>query len=100
MGMMVGLMGYFVVSAATRAFRARNVDAAILLISFAVVIIGNTPAFESEATLWARNFFLDVLHGAGVRAVGLALTVGSFAYTVRLWLGLERAALGEAEIAV
>jgi hypothetical protein len=98
MGMMVGLMGYFVASASTRAFRARNVDAAILLISFAVVIIGNAPALETEATLWARNFFIDVLHGAGIRAVGLALTVGSFAYTVRLWLGLERAALGEAEV--
>jgi hypothetical protein len=98
MGMMVGLMGYFVASASVRAFRARNVDAAILLISFAAVIIGQNPMLENATTLAVKDFFLDILHGAGIRAVGMALTVGSFAYTVRLWLGMERAALGEAEI--
>jgi hypothetical protein len=97
-GMIVGLMGFFIASSSVRAFRMRNLDAAVLLISFVAVVIGMAPIFENATTIAIRQIVMDVFHAAGVRAMGIALTIGSFAYTVRLWLGLERAALGEVEI--
>jgi len=97
LGATVGsLLAFYIGSAAYRAFRARNLDAAILLISGMIVMLGKAPIgevispFFSTATSW----ILDVPNTSVMRAINLGVFVGTMVQAVKILLGIERSHLG------
>jgi hypothetical protein len=70
---MFALLAFFVASAAFRAFRARNAEAALLLVSAIIILIGRAPMG---------------------RAIMLGAAIGALATGLRVILGLERSHLG------
>ena len=87
-------LAFFIVSAAYRAFRARTLEATLLLISAAIVLIGNAilplPGPGGPAELW----LLTVPSMAVQRGIILGVALGIIAQSVRILLGLERGFVG------
>jgi hypothetical protein len=90
------LLAFFMASAAYRSFRARSVEATILLITAVIVIIGRVPIgsmithYWPEATEWIMYF-----PTVGVkRAIGFGVALGVIATSLRIILGIERSHLG------
>jgi len=92
------ITGFFVFSAAYRAFRARNADAAILLIGGIFVMLANAPIGE---VIWSGfpligNWFNNVGQIPGMRAFAIVGALGLLAYGFRALLGKERGFYSEA----
>jgi len=90
------LLGFFIVSAAFRAFRARTLDATVLLLAGAAVMLLNMPV---GGAIWSGfpvigTWVRDIPAVAGYRGIYLALAVGLVAYSLRLMIGYEKP-LGE-----
>lgn len=104
---MFSLLAFFIASAAFRAFRARNIEAALLLISACVVILGLTPPFVGlwnwafASAEWLQNFpsaakdwVLETPNLAARRAIVLGVGLGALAQSFRIILGIEQTYLG------
>lgn len=94
------LISLFMASMAYRAFRMRTTETFLFGFSCLIVLIANAPIGE---VIWpgsaaVRGFIMDVVNMAGMRAVGIGVALGIFAYGIRTVLGYERIALGEVEI--
>ncbi len=113
-GTMYALLAFFVASASYRAFRAKNIDATILLSAAFVILLGRTPAptliadgiegswpgfmhwmagifrFVPDLTDWIMN----VPNLAGQRAIIIGIALGVISMALRLILGVERTYLG------
>jgi len=92
------ITGFYVFSAAYRAFRARNIDAAILLIGGCFVLLANAPIGE---VLWSGfpligNYFNNVGQIPGMRAFTIVGALGLLAYGFRALIGKERGFYSEA----
>jgi len=93
---MFSLAGFFMGSAAYRAFRARSNEALFLLIAAVLVMLGQAPIGE---TLWSgfpgiSQWILDVPNTAGVRALIMGIAIGMLSLTIRMLMGHERGYLG------
>ena len=93
---MFALLAFFVASAAFRAFRARNVEAALLLSAAIVMMLGRAPLGRA---LWdslpdVAQWLLDVPNNAGRRAIMMGAAIGAIATALRVIVGLERSHLG------
>ena len=93
---MFALLAFFIASAAFRAFRARNVEAALLLGAAIVIMIGRVPLGRaiSEMLPWLSDWIIDVPNNAGRRAIMMGAALGAIATGLRVILGLERSHLG------
>lgn len=96
MSTMFALLAFFIASAAYRAFRARTLEATILLITAAIVMIGRVPlgriifSYLPQVTDWIMNYpNLSVQRGI---IIGAAL--GAASMSLRIILGIERTYLG------
>jgi len=85
----VSLLGYFVVSAAFRAFRARNVESALLLLTAIIVMLANIPygrviwsGFEAVSA-WVLN----VVNLGAFRGIQLGIAVGGIMVGIRRLVG-------------
>jgi hypothetical protein len=101
---MFALLAFFVASASYRAFRARNLDATLLLVAAFLVMIGRVPVGDaiglklhlpasimpSVISTWIMNVF----NTAGQRAIMIGIALGIVSTSVRVILGIERAHLG------
>ena len=92
------ITGFYIFSAAYRAFRARNVDAAILLIGGIFVLLANAPIGE---VIWGGfpligNWFNNVGQLGGMRAFAVVAAFGLLAYGFRALIGKERGFYSEA----
>jgi hypothetical protein len=90
------LLAFFVASAAFRAFRARNLEAGLLLGAAIVVLLARAPI---GATLggWLPDlaqWILDVPSNGSRRAIMMGAAVAAIATSLRVILGLERSHLG------
>jgi len=87
-------LAFFIVSAAYRAFRARTLEATLLLFAAVIVMIGNAilplPGPSGPAELW----LLTVPSMAVQRGIILGVALGIIAQSVRILLGLERGFVG------
>ena len=87
-------LAFFIASAAYRTFRARSLEATLLLFSAVVVMIGNAifplPGPGQPADVW----LLTVPAMAMQRGVILGVALGIIAQSVRILLGLERGFAG------
>ena len=93
---MFALLAFFIASAAFRAFRARNVEATLLLATALVMMIGRVTIGEF---LWSgfpglTEWLLDVPNLAAKRAVAIGVGLGAVSTGLKIILGIERGYLG------
>ncbi len=93
---MFALVALYLASAANRAFRVRNLDAAILLGATLIMMLGRAPV---GALIWDKfpvmaDWMLSVPNNVGQRAIMIGAAIGAFATSLRILLGIERGHLG------
>jgi hypothetical protein len=89
---MFALLAFFIASAAYRAFRARTLEATLLLITAAIVMLGRVPV---GAELWDKlpqiqDWIMEVPQMAAKRGIFIGIALGTIAMSLRVILGLER----------
>ncbi|MFZ1683442.1 MAG: hypothetical protein WAU88_04845 [Candidatus Zixiibacteriota bacterium] len=99
---MYAMLAFFVASASYRAFRARNVEASLLLCAAFLVMLGRVPVGDvltgflpeklqlSQVATWIMNF----PNTAGQRAILMGISLGIVSTSLRIILGIERSHLG------
>ena len=105
--MMFAMLAFYVATAAFRAFRAKNIEATLLLLTAGVVLLGRTYAgvwlFEGwcpDWLLWLRFdnltvWIMDIPNTAGTRAITMGIALGVVATSLRILLGVDRSYLGQ-----
>jgi hypothetical protein len=101
---MFSLLAFFIASASYRAFRARTLDATLLLVAALIVMIGNAPIGD---LLWnelspvgenipstARQWILDNPNLSSRRGIILGVSLGVISQSIRIIFGIERSYLG------
>lgn len=103
---MYSLLAFFVASASYRAFRAKNVEATILLVAAFIILLGRTP-LGMILTAWIPepfslfqipNLAIWIMNSpnlAGQRAIMIGIALGVISMSLRLLLGIERSYLGQ-----
>lgn len=110
---MFSIIAFYIVSAAYRAFRIRSLEATILLVAAALVMLGNVPIGQA-LTNWIPDDKTSVLtnlrlenigqwilkkaSSPATQAIDFGLGVGALATSLRLWLSLERGSYFEEEL--
>jgi len=90
------LLAFFIASAAYRAFRARNKEATLLLLTSILVMMGRTPLGQF---LWDRlpgftDWIMAYPNMAVQRGIFIGAALGAAAMSLRILLGIERTYLG------
>lgn len=90
------LLAFFIASAAYRAFRARNKEATLLLLTSILVMMGRTPLGQF---LWDRlpgftDWIMAYPNMAVQRGIFIGAALGASAMSLRILLGIERTYLG------
>lgn len=93
---MFSIMVFFIASAARRAFRARNIDAAFLLVSGLLVMLGNAPLMKMVSNFFptASTWFMNYANVAGNRAIMIGAALGMVLTGFRVILGIDRSYFG------
>lgn len=89
---MYSILAFFITSAAYRAFRARNIEAGLILVSGTIVVMSNAPLFTASLPFlitW-KNWIFDVPNTATMRGVMMGAALGAIALAVRTLMGIER----------
>jgi len=92
----LALLGFYITSAAYRAFRVRTVDASILLVVALVVLLGRAPI---GAVIWGQfepmtRWLMDIPNTAAMRGVIICTVFGAVMTALRIAVGIERSYLG------
>jgi hypothetical protein len=99
---MFAVLAFYVASAAYRAFRARNLEATLLLVAGVLVMLGRVPLGDQLTGVLPEqyrlssvaNWIMQVPNLAGQRAIMIGIALGTAATSLRLILGIERSHLG------
>ena len=93
---MFALLAFFVASAAFRAFRARNAEAALLLGAAILVMLGRAPLGGAISDIFPSisQWLIDIPNNGGRRAIMMGAAIGAVATGLRVIVGLERSHLG------
>jgi hypothetical protein len=91
-GTMYAIIAFFIAAAAFRAFRARNVEASIVLIAGILMVCSNAPLFT---VFWPPfktigTWIFAVPNMATNRAITIGAALGLVALAVRTLMGIER----------
>jgi uncharacterized membrane protein YozB (DUF420 family) len=93
---MFALLAFFVASASYRAFRARNIEATMLLLAAFILMIGRVPIgywfsdWLGDALGKSADWIMDFPQTAGQRAIMIGIALGVVSSALRVILGLER----------
>ncbi|WP_437194563.1 hypothetical protein [Planctomicrobium sp. SH527] len=99
------LLAFYVASAAYRAFRAKNLEATLLLGTAFLILLGRTSAGPA-LTSWLpdslsflkmdslMDFIMSVFNTAGNRAIMIGIALGTISMSLRVLLGIDRSYLG------
>ena len=99
---MYAILAFYVASASYRAFRARNIEATMLLVAAFLVMLGRVPigdvvtSFMPEGARMSdlQQWIMDFPQTAGQRAVMIGIALGLVSTSLRVILGIERSHLG------
>jgi uncharacterized membrane protein YhaH (DUF805 family) len=101
---MFSLLAFFIASASYRAFRARTLEATLLLVAALIVMIGNAPIgdfiwnkimpFGDNLPSTVRQWILENPNLSSRRGVILGVSLGIISQSIRIMLGIERSYLG------
>jgi hypothetical protein len=107
------MLAFYVASAAFRAFRAKNLEAALLLGTAFIILLGRTFAgvaltnwidpknwsgFKYFTGLRIENltvFIMSVFNTAGNRAIMIGIALGIVAASLKVLLGVDRSYMGK-----
>jgi hypothetical protein len=100
---MFSLLAFFIASAAYRAFRARNLEAMILLVSASIVILGRVPIGDFIFSVIGlkisviSDYITAVISAAAQRALLIAVGIGTIVVSIKLLFGIEKSHIGKSE---
>jgi len=110
---MFSLLAFYIASASFRAFRAKNLQASLLLGTAFIILLGRTfagvvltgwidpdvwPGFRYLTGLRLENltvFVMNVFTTAGNRAIMIGIALGIVATSLKVMLGIDRSYLGK-----
>lgn len=108
---MFSTIGFYIVSAAYRAFRIRSAEATLMLAAAFVVMIGQVPvgvyltsglpATGAVSAFRLENLSYWILNEpnmAAWRAIAFGIEIGALAMALRTWLSLERGSFFDREL--
>ncbi len=105
---MFAMLAFYVASAAFRAFRAKNLEAILLLGTAFIILLGRTFA-GVLATSWLPDYLsalrienltiiiMSVFNTAGNRAIMIGIALGIASLSLKVMLGVDRSYLGSGE---
>jgi len=90
------ILAFFMASAAFRTFRARNIEAALLLVAAVIVMFGRVPISEALSTVFpkAADLLMEYPNMAAKRGILLGISLGMISQSLRILFGIERSYLG------
>jgi hypothetical protein len=102
------MLAFYVASAAFRAFRAKNIEAILLLGTAFIILLGRTFAGvwltqwmpDSMIGLRIENltvYIMSVFNTAGNRAIMIGVALGIASVSLKILLGVDRSYLGSGE---
>ncbi len=101
---MFSLLAFYVASASYRAFRAKNLEATVLLLAAFVILLGRTfigvwlsfwtPPGEGFGIPQLAEWIMDYPNRAGQRAVMIGIALGIVSTSLKIILGVDRGYLG------
>lgn len=109
---MFSLLAFFIASAAYRAFRARTLEATLMLCTAIIIMLARVPIgnFLWESVIpdaisqhWANmpddvsGWILNVPSMAARRGILLGISLGAIATSLKILLGIERSYMGAGE---
>jgi hypothetical protein len=95
---MFSLLAFYVASAAYRAFRARNVEATILLVAAIIVMLGRIPfgdMLTGGRMTPLSEWIMNRPNAAAQRGIIIGAALGAASMSIRVILGIERTYLGK-----
>lgn len=95
---MFALLSFFIASAAYRAFKARSIDATLLLLAAGLVMLGRVPVGEALTKALPHSIQLPVVADwlmeipqmAAKRGILIGTYLGAVAMSLRIIFGIER----------
>jgi len=105
---MFSMLAFYIASAAFRAFRAKNLEAILLLGTAFIILLGRTAAgvvltgwlHPSLSGLRLENltvFIMQTFNTAGNRAIMIGIALGIASMSLKVLLGVDRSYLGKGD---
>jgi hypothetical protein len=102
MATMFAMLAFYIASAAYRAFRARNAEATLLLVTAVLVMLWRIPMGEAflrqihpSIPNYINTFIMNGANAAVQRGIVIGAALGAAAMSLRIMLGIERTYMGK-----
>lgn len=102
MSTMFAMLAFYIASAAFRAFRARNPEATLLLITATLVMLWRIPMGEiflksihNDLPAFINTYIMNGANMAVQRGIIIGAALGAAAMSLRIMLGIERTYMGK-----